>query len=187
MNFEKGYVYHVFNRGNNGEKLFYNHSNYEFFIEKLDYHILPFADLLAWCLMPNHFHLMINVNREMIFSISLNQSIGKMLSSYARAINVQEGRTGSLFQQHSKALCLNHNEKLKPSWQKTFGVSKINSWDEKSDYPKICMDYIHLNPIHAGIVINIEDWKWSSYHEIYGRGANIELVNLNKLKLVVSL
>jgi len=77
--------------------------------KKIDYHILPFADIVAWCLMPNHFHMIIYVNRENIFSISINQSIGKMLSSYARAINIQENRTGSLFQQHFKG-CL-------PQWK----------------------------------------------------------------------
>jgi len=59
MNFEKGFLYHVYNRGNNGEKLFYSNSNYQFFIQKIEYHISPFADVFAWCLMPNHFHLFI--------------------------------------------------------------------------------------------------------------------------------
>lgn len=187
MHFEKGSVYHVYNRGNNKERIFYSPSNYQLFVNKIDYHVLPFADVLAWCLMPNHFHLMIHVHREVIFSITINQSIGRMLTSYARAINIQENRTGSLFQQHSKAICLNANERLKPSWYKVMGVTKIPSWDEKSDYQRVCMDYIHLNPVHAGIVMNISDWKWSSYHEIYGKKVGVELVNLEKLKNVVSL
>jgi putative transposase len=187
MNFEKGFLYHVYNRGNNGEKLFYSNSNYQFFIQKIEYHISPFADVFAWCLMPNHFHLMIFVNREVIFSITINQSIGKMLSSYARAINIQENRTGSLFQQHSKALCLDGNKTLKPSWYKLMGATKINSWNDKSDYPQICANYIHLNPVNSGIVVNTADWQWSSYHEIYSKKANIELVNLEKLKTIVSL
>lgn len=187
MHFERGFLYHVFNRGNNNEKIFFNNANYRLFVDKIDYHILPFADILAWCLMPNHFHLMIYINRESIFDITINQSIGKMLSSYARAINIQENRTGSLFQQHSKAICLNGNIKLKPAWFKRMGATMITSGNEKFDYPKVCFNYIHLNPVHAGIVFNIEDWRWSSYHEIHRNETNIELVNKEKLKSVVPL
>ena len=177
----------MYNRGNNGERIFYSNSNYQYFIKKIDYHIAPYADVLAWCLMPNHFHLMIYVHRESIFSITLNQSIGKMLSSYARAINIQEDRFGSLFQQHSKAVCLNNNSKLKPAWYKAMGVTRINSWKDKSEYPGVCLQYIHLNPVNAGMVMDPKDWKWSSYHEIFGKSSKIELVNIERLKTVVPL
>lgn len=187
MDLEKGFVYHVFNRGNNGERIFYSSSNYNLFCEKIDYHVLPYADVLAWCLMPNHYHLMILVNRKMTFRITFNQSIGKMLSSYARAINIQEKRTGSLFQQHSKAICLNANTRLKPSWYKFMGVTKIPLRNEKLDYPRVCFNYINHNPVNAGLVQIPEDWKWSSYREIYGFKTDIELVNLEKLKTVVPL
>jgi putative transposase len=187
MNFEKEYLYHVYNRGNNGEKLFYSNSNYYYFIEKLEYYLLPYADVLAWCLMPNHFHLMIYIHRSSVFSLTINQSFGKMLSSYARSINQQESRTGSLFQQHSKARCLNDNTRLKPSWFKTMGAAKINSWNEKPEYPRICLEYIHMNPVVAGIVIDLKDWKWSSYHEIFNNSGDIRLVNLERLKMVLPL
>ncbi len=187
MEFERGYLYHVYNRGNNKERIFYTASNYQFFLEKIDYYIVPFADVLGWCLMPNHFHLMIHVNRESIFSITLNQSIGKMLSSYARAINIQENRTGSLFQQHSKSICLNNHKKIKPSWYKSFGTTRIYHKDEKMEYPFLCLSYIHQNPVNAGLVIETANWKWSSFHEIYTQNPQFELVNLDKLKSVVPL
>ncbi len=54
--------------------------------EKIRTHILPYADILAWCLMPNHFHLMILVNEIAIKTNSskrtINQSVGIMLCSY---------------------------------------------------------------------------------------------------------
>ena len=62
MEFEKGNLYHIFNQGNNKRKIFFEHKNYLFFLEKIRTYILPYADILAWCLMPNHFHLMIRVN-----------------------------------------------------------------------------------------------------------------------------
>jgi putative transposase len=62
MLFEKDYIYHLFNQGNNRQPIFYSSENYLFFLKKIKSHVIPFADLLAWCLMPNHFHLMIYVN-----------------------------------------------------------------------------------------------------------------------------
>jgi putative transposase len=63
MDFAEGHIYHVYNRGNNSQTVFFNHENYLFFLEKLRKYILPHTDILAWCLMPNHFHLMIVVKQ----------------------------------------------------------------------------------------------------------------------------
>jgi putative transposase len=62
MQFESGHIYHIYNQGNNRQKIFHDRENYLFFLRKIRTHILPFADILAWCLMPNHFHLMVYVN-----------------------------------------------------------------------------------------------------------------------------
>ncbi len=62
MHFQTGELYHIFNQGNNREKIFLSRENYIFFLNKVKAHILPHADVLAWCLMPNHFHLMIYVH-----------------------------------------------------------------------------------------------------------------------------
>ncbi len=61
MIFEKGHLYHIYNQGNNKQKIFLNRENYLFFLKKINTYILPYADVLAWCLMPNHFHLMVLV------------------------------------------------------------------------------------------------------------------------------
>jgi len=63
MQFESGHIYHIFNQGNNRQMIFFDRENYLFFLRKMRTHILPFADILAWCLMPNHFHLMVYVNQ----------------------------------------------------------------------------------------------------------------------------
>lgn len=62
MYFEEGATYHVYNRSN--ESLFHNRENYLFFLRKIRKHILPFADILAYCLMPNHFHIILCVKPE---------------------------------------------------------------------------------------------------------------------------
>ncbi len=187
MKLERNFLYHVYNRGNNGEKIFYSQRNYLYFLEKIRDHLLPYSDILAWCLMPNHFHLVIIVRREMVVNRSINQSIGKMLSSYARAINKQEKRSGSLFQQHTKASCLNNNRRLRPSWYKLMGASKINSFDDCHSYPVVCMNYVHMNPVNAGLVMDPLDWPWSSYREIYELAPELNLVNLDLVKNVVPL
>ncbi len=61
MIFEKNLVYHVFNQGNNREQVFFNEENYLFFLTKMRVHLLPHAELLCYCLMPNHFHWLIQV------------------------------------------------------------------------------------------------------------------------------
>jgi putative transposase len=165
MDFETEHIYHVFNRGNNREMIFYEEYNYQFFIEKIRSFIAPYADILAWCLMPNHFHLMIIVNRLIVNNVSINDSIGRMLSSYTRAINNQEGRTGSLFQKKTKAVCLTKNFGITPAWYKQNGVTiiftKIPDWE----YPNVCMSYIHSNPVKDGLVERPENWEYSSFKE----------------------
>jgi len=148
MHLEPDTLYHIYNMGNNHGRLFFSHRNYLFFTQKLNFHICRQADILAYCLMPNHFHVMIctkvNFDRS-----ELSNNLRVALSSYARAINRQEGRVGSLFRQNTKA------EDLE--------ISHIN-------YPVDCFRYIHRNPLEAGIVQNLEDWQYSSYLEYTAGG-----------------
>jgi putative transposase len=62
MNFEPRHLFHIYNQGNNRQKIYFGSENYRFFLKKIETHILPFADILAWCLIPNNFHLMVHVN-----------------------------------------------------------------------------------------------------------------------------
>lgn len=196
MNFEIGHLYHVYNQGNNKQKIFFKEENYHFLIEKIKTHILPFADVLAWCLMPNHFHLMLHPNglsRGATMSRtptntpdaktqSFNHSIGVMLASYTRAIQKQENISGSLFRQKTKAICLTKNDVLSPSYLNTSFGTLININTPQSRYPKICFDYIHDNPVKAKLVEHVENWKFSSIHEFNGNGV-FELVNLEMAKV----
>ncbi|MDD3788148.1 MAG: hypothetical protein PHO94_05585 [Petrimonas sp.] len=109
MVYEAGATYHIFNRSN--EKLFYTRENYVFFLKKIKSNILPFADVLAYCLMPNHFHLLVTVKPEGVVVDGQMQkmsfSLGNLTSSYAKAINRQESRRGVLFAHKTKAKILN--------------------------------------------------------------------------------
>lgn len=222
MQLEKNYIYHIYNQGNNRRKIFYISDNYLFFIEKIRTYVSPYADIFAWCLMPNHFHLMVYVreielpatpsqgftrsagqpsqgftrsetltmltSREPLTgrSRTFNDSIGIMLRSYTRAINKQENFTGSLFRKETKAECVNCTKGVVPAYFTRDGITKINVENRQNQYPQICFNYIHQNPVKAGLVTNPLEWEFSSAPEYAGL-RNWELVNKNVAAEYVSL
>lgn len=157
MFFELNEMYHIYNKGNNSQTIFFTKENYNFFLKKIDNELKPFCDILAYCLMPNHYHLMIQANEN---SVQVDNSkmqklvrrIGTLQSSYTQAINKQKGISGSLFQQKAKVKSLS---------QFFLGATKFQ------DYALNCFLYIHQNPLNAGLVSRFEDWEFSSFNEYY--------------------
>ncbi|MCF8369354.1 MAG: hypothetical protein K9G76_09960 [Bacteroidales bacterium] len=139
-------------------------------MKKLRLELSEYFDFLAYCLMPNHFHILaqvkipdrssddsksldepiILINSDNFTTKQISNKIAILLRSYTRAINKQEERIGSLFQQKTKAKCLNDFD------------------DKKNDYTSSCFYYIHQNPYNAGIVKKMEDWKYSSFLDFAG-------------------
>jgi putative transposase len=152
--------YHIYNRGNNKQLVFFNHANYLFFIQKIRDQILPVADMIAYCLMPNHFHFIIHSNENSIQERKsfggkpmqeFTYRLGILLSSYSQAINKQNNTSGSLFQQKTKAKIL------------------IEETEERRiSYLENCFFYVHQNPKEAGVVKNLIDWPYSSYLDYTG-------------------
>jgi putative transposase len=167
MILEQGNIYHVYNQGNDRELIFFRRENYHYFLNKISVHILPYADLLAWCLMPNHFHLMIAI-QKMNEPYQLNNSIAVMLRSYTRAINIQEKRTGALFREGTKAEFLDSIEsgKLKMSNRVTWSHPVTGHPVNEEEYLQTCFKYIMNNPVKARLVKQISDWEFSSFREI---------------------
>ena len=183
MQLEKGYLYHIYNQGNNKQKIFFNRENYIFFLKKIKTHVLPYADILSWCLMPNHFHLMVLVNETHLpthpmtsshrmsdKTRTLNNSIAIMLRSYTRAINKEKDTSGSLFRQKTKAECINCTNGITPSFMIDTRTSshRINVANPEKQYPQICFEYIHQNPVKAGLVKTAVDWEFSSAVDFFG-------------------
>jgi len=145
-NFEFDSVYHIFSHVNGKELIFREETNYQFFLKQLDKYIIPIADIYAYCLLPNHFHLLlrfkniedINVEEEHSF---LMKNFGNFLNSYAKAFNKKYNRKGALF--------LN-------------AVKRKKIIDEK--YLLKVLHYIHNNPVNHGLVNEIDEWKHSSYN-----------------------
>jgi len=99
---------------------------------------------------------------------SLNHSIGVMLRSYTNSINNLQRRSGSLFRKKTKAICLNCPKGITPAYFDTeFGTQIYRDVPEKQ-YPQVCFNYIHQNPVKAGLVRRPEDWEFSSYADYAG-------------------
>jgi putative transposase len=128
--------YHLYNRGNNKGLIFFENENYTYFLSQFKKYVSPFCDVYAYCLMPNHFHFFLRVIDE----ISFEKGIKNFFISYSKAINKKYNRVGSLFQ----------------------GRYKISEIKTDSYYTTI-ITYIHQNPVIAGLVKNMEDYKYSSY------------------------
>ncbi len=184
MQFEQGHIYHIYNQGNNRQTIFFERDNYLFFLRKIKEFVCPYADVIAWCLMPNHFHLMVEV-RDLLQTIkpthgvtlshpvsekqrSINDSIAIMLRSYTRAINKQQNRSGNLFREATKAECISKSDGITPSFYNTQYGTIINTHNPETEYPQVCFDYIHQNPVRAGLIKNAEDWEFSSYRDYCG-------------------
>jgi putative transposase len=171
MHFEPNTIYHIYNQGNNGQQVFFEHKNYLFFIRKMRTYLLPYGDLLCYCLMPNHFHWLMYVrDPEIAITIpsgttrirTLNESIGILLCSYTRAINRQENRSGSLFREATKAKDGWENPYLPPhhpAYQKL-----LRNWEL---YGSTCFHYIHENP-RPRLVKKAENWPYSSSRDYAG-------------------
>ena len=105
---EKGKFYHIYNRGNAGTNLFYKKENYEFFLHRYNEYLSPFVDTFALCLLPNHFHLLVQVKDDgatpdlpgfkNLAGLSISQAFSNFFNSYSKAINKQQNRHGSLFE-----------------------------------------------------------------------------------------
>ncbi len=142
--------YHVYNRGVNKEEIFFNDDNYYYFLDKLQNYLSDSADVVAYCLMPNHFHLLLRIKDES----NITKSLTRLFVSYSKAINTALNRRGRLFEGRYKA-------KLIPTNNYLLHLSR----------------YIHLNPVRAGLVEHSNDWKFSSYQFYTARRQNTIVKN----------
>ena len=140
----EGLLYHVMARGNDGQKIFVNESDYRAFIERLRtvHQRYPFS-LYAYALMPNHFHLLLEVHRFPTARI-----LQSLLTGYARRFNKVHHRRGHLFEGRYKAIVCDRMA-IYWNWSGTFisiqselhwssgpgggsGVATVNTWENKS-------------------------------------------------------
>jgi REP element-mobilizing transposase RayT len=157
--------YHVYTRANGSENLFRNEENFRYFLKRYDAYIPPVADTLAWCLMPNHLHLLVRVKSEAELKKSF---LSKDLTGLSRAVKQDlsglEQRTilpfSHLFNAYTKA----YNKVYRRRGSLFTRAFKRKEITSDSYFTRI-IQYIHRNPVHHGFANNIKDWPWSSYHD----------------------
>lgn len=113
--FEAGQFFHLYNRGNNKENIFIEQENYSYFLVLLKKYVLEIADVYSYCLLPNHFHIIIKFKEDSQNSkdVKLHQPISNMMNAYTKAINKKYNRSGSLFQEHLKRIKITEENYLK--------------------------------------------------------------------------
>jgi len=161
--FEKGF-YHIYNQGNNKQPIFLLNRDYEYFIELCHKYIVPRCQILAWCLLPDHFNFIIQINEKSLERIvwggnempSVSNGFQLLQSIYAKTVNARENRTGSKKKKKTKAKLL-----------------------ETKDHAYLAFRYVQRNPLKARIVNSLDDWTFSSYNEFLGYSkpelSNVEL------------
>ncbi len=142
--FEEGQYYHVYNRGNNKENIFIEEKNYNYFLEKVKKYILPIADIYVYCLLKNHFHIVLRIkDKDKLpekFKEKIHLPFSNLFNSYSKSINKAYNRTGSLFQEHLQR-------------------NRI----ENETYLKQLIVYVHLNPVKHKFSNDFDSYLHSSY------------------------
>jgi len=135
LSFENTF-YHITTRGNRREKIFYSSRGKEVFLKRLKEMLIKYEMIChAYCLMDNHYHLFIKTIKP-----NLSQGIHYLNSAYTNWFRNKHQIIGPLFQGRFKSILV-----------------------DADNYALMLSAYIHLNPLRAGIVRQLEDYPWSSY------------------------
>ena len=142
--------YHIYNRGINRQSIFTHNEHYYWFLELCTKYLPSFADVYAYCLMPNHFHFLLYIQEHPDRVPPPCQGIGHLCNAYAQWFNRQTQRSGNLF-------------------QRPFKRKRI----QDQQYLMGLIYYIHRNPLHHKITQHPSEYPFSSYHEIIGKNRTI--------------
>ena len=151
ISFTPDCYYHIYNRGNNRQTIFFETDNYLYFLRGIKKYLLPVVDMIAYCLMPTHYHLMVRVKdlgqqtSEVFKTSEVSAAMQKLSISYTKAINKRFERVGSLFQGAFQGKPITNSRHLL----------------------HLCR-YIHANPVKDELVADPADWPYSNYLEWIG-------------------
>jgi putative transposase len=134
-----GEYYHLYNRGARQLSIFREDSNYHFVLRKVHYYATDLnLSVIAYCLMPNHYHFLVRQNAEKPAGL-LPQLV---FNSYTKAYNKRYDHHGTLFERRYKAKRI-----------------------ARANYLIHLCRYIHANPVKDGLVAEPQDWSYSNYRE----------------------
>ena len=143
IQFIRGHYYHLYNRGANRQSIFYDDQDYRDFLMRIKKHVLKFQiTVIAYCLMPNHFHFFLRQDGEVKVGLPLQLAC----NGYVQRFNLRYQRTGTLFAGRFRALPVEGDEYLR----------------------SLCC-YIHGNPVKDGFALQPELWLYSNYLEWIGQ------------------
>ncbi|MFN0194912.1 MAG: transposase [Aestuariivirga sp.] len=138
-----GLPHHVTQRGNHRAAIFFEDGDYALYRDLLAHEARRAGVAVwAWCLMPNHVHLILVPGNE----AGLAQALGRTHRRYAGFVNARARRTGHLFQERFASAAMDEAHLL------------------------ACLAYVSLNPVRARLVDRAEDWPWSSVRAHLGLG-----------------
>lgn len=166
--------YHIYNHANGSENLFREKKNYAYFLKKYHHYINPIADTLAWCLMPNHFHLLVKIKEEK--EITKNVKTFSKVSNFGKGLGFKANSPED-FEKRNKAKSLflskqfaNFFSSYTQSYNKVYkrrGSLFLKNFKRKEikdeNYLRNLIFYIHLNPVKHQFVKAPNDWLYSSY------------------------
>ncbi len=168
--FREGEYYHIYNRGNQKQKIFLDEADYKNFLKRClitlnlvpsDSHnlrIQPLAlnslSVICYCLMPNHFHFVIRQNSN----IGINRFISKVCTSYASYFNKKYNQVGHLFQDTFKAKLIDSDEYIS-----YLSAYIHNNPDRPESYPYSSFNEI-INPKNESICKNSDILEWFNHN-----------------------
>jgi putative transposase len=168
-----GATYHVFNHANGRENLFAEAKNYDFFLDRLSLHVLPVAHMYAYCLMPNHFHLLLKIRSSKELAAYFTSKKEKQLAEKTGNIPVKiaEGIMNEdlVIKNISKSfsnLFNSYTQAYNKMYHRMGSLFMQNMKKEEvfndDSFCKV-VHYTHANPVHHQFVKKIDSWPHSSY------------------------
>ena len=144
--FSKDNYYHLYNRGSRKEPIFTEKANYQYVLLLISFYCEKLSlTVIAYCLMPNHHHLLVRQEGEGAAGLLVQ----RVFNRYSKAYNLRYHQSGTLFEGRYKAIHI-----------------------DKTNYLTQLSLYIHANPVKAGLVRNPGDWEFSNYLEWLGKRLN---------------
>ena len=150
LQFAQGCYYHLYNRGAYRKSIFVEDEDYLDFLARLKKNTLIYhVAVVAYCLMPNHFHLLVRQDGE----ASAGTAVQYTCNGYAQSFNSRHEHTGTLFQGRFQRILVDNDEYLR----------------------HLCR-YIHTNPVKDGFAFQPDLWPYSNYVDWIGvrRGAMVD-------------
>ncbi len=191
-----GQVYHIYNRGINGENIFIEDRNYHYFLDLYARHIAPVADTYAYSLLKNHFHLMVRIKEELEKNLTGSKAnltgsgVGihaeNLTGSKANLSGLEVGTnaknlTGSEVKVNAENLSGSEVSRAFANFFNAYakGINKFyertgalfqrpfgRRWVYRNEYFLVLISYIHQNPQKHGLIADFREWPFSSYNTL---------------------